>query len=301
MKLFKYILTLSLILIFASGCGQGLQTSKATGSTSGSKDTNQGRPIDSQIVPTLSIKQNKSDITFTFSLANHTSHIKTYHFNTSQTYDYTIKNQHGKTIRRYSKGRMFAQHTSTVHVKKGASLSFNGTIKDLPKGGYTMTIWLTANKEHPKVSQQFTVTSQSEQKSTSNRPVTPIKGKQSNTKTQEGIVAGEMKPSLSIQQLNGGIDFTFSIKNQTEHIVTYSFNTSQTYEYLIKNANGEIVKQYSKGRMFAMHTSSVQVKQGESLTYHDQVEDLPKGSYTMTIWLTANEGHPKVSQSFEIH
>lgn len=132
------------------------------------------------------------------------------------------------------------------------------------------------------------------------KTIKPVDATSASPSGQKAIVAGNMEPSLSIQQQNNGIVFTFTVKNQTEHVMTYNFNTSQTYDYIIKDAKGNIVKQYSKGRMFAQHTSTVHIKQGEALTYHDSVKNLPLGSYTMTIWLTANEGNPKVSQNFEL-
>lgn len=118
-----------------------------------------------------------------------------------------------------------------------------------------------------------------------------------------GIVAGSMEATLDIKDINKTIKFNFNIKNQTEHVVTYHFNTSQTFDYIIKNSEGNVVKQYSKGRMFAQHTSSVNVKQGDTLNYSDTIEGLAKGTYTITIWLTAHDANPqpKVTKTFEVH
>ncbi|WP_085521141.1 BsuPI-related putative proteinase inhibitor [Tuberibacillus sp. Marseille-P3662] len=117
-----------------------------------------------------------------------------------------------------------------------------------------------------------------------------------------GIVAGRVEPSLSYKQSGDGAKVTFSLKNQTEHIVTYHFNTSQRFDYIIKSQDGQIVKQYSKDRMFNQVLGTEKLKQGETMTYHTTIDDLSSGTYTLKFWLVSNESpQPEKSITLQVH
>lgn len=115
-----------------------------------------------------------------------------------------------------------------------------------------------------------------------------------------GIVAGDVIPELSIEPKEKTIILHFSIQNQTEHPVTYTFPTSQRFDYTITSKNGDVIKKYSDGRMFAQFVSTVTLKQGESLRFDPVVSDLPMGDYLVTFWLTAKEEQFKTSAMFTI-
>jgi hypothetical protein len=118
--------------------------------------------------------------------------------------------------------------------------------------------------------------------------------------TGSGIVAGDVVPQLSVELKEKNIVLHYEIKNQTEHPVTYTFPTSQLFDYTITSKDGDVVRKYSDGLMFSQIVSTITMKQGESLTYNPVVSDLPKGTYLVTIWLTAKEDQFKTTTSFTI-
>lgn len=115
-----------------------------------------------------------------------------------------------------------------------------------------------------------------------------------------GIVAGSVEPSLNIKTVNSTVQFEFELMNQTERIVTYHFNTSQRFDYVIKTPEGETVKKFSEGMAFTQVLGTVKLKQAERVTFNTEVADLKPGKYTVTFWLTANEEQPKVTKTFEV-
>ncbi|MDY0395511.1 BsuPI-related putative proteinase inhibitor [Virgibacillus halophilus] len=105
----------------------------------------------------VSSKQDDGTVHFVFHLKNESGKEKTFHFNTGQRFDFIIKDSQGKKIKQYSKGRIFTQALGEEKVKKGEELTYKAKIADLPKGKYTVTFWLTAQKEDLKASRTFEV------------------------------------------------------------------------------------------------------------------------------------------------
>lgn len=105
-----------------------------------------------------------------------------------------------------------------------------------------------------------------------------------------GIIAGSIERNATVKKLQeGGYEFTFTFKNQTEREQTLFFPSGQRFDFNVYQ-KGKQVYSYSAARMFNMATSEIRLKQGEELSYTEQVTDLPKGEYTVEFWLTA-KGH----------
>lgn len=115
-----------------------------------------------------------------------------------------------------------------------------------------------------------------------------------------GIAAGSVEPTLTYEQKNGTAIFHFKLKNQTERVVTYHFTTSQRYDYKIETTDGELVKQYSKDRMFTQVLGDLKLKQAEEADFTSKVSDLSPGKYKITFWLTAKEDGPQASLNFTV-
>lgn len=115
-----------------------------------------------------------------------------------------------------------------------------------------------------------------------------------------GIAAGNVEPTLTYDQQEKDSIFHFQLKNQTEHIVTYHFPTSQRFDYVIKTADGIIVKQFSKNHLFTQVLGGLKLKQAETADFTATVSGLKPGQYTISFWLTAKEDQPKVKLSFTI-
>ncbi len=104
-----------------------------------------------------------------------------------------------------------------------------------------------------------------------------------------GIVAGEMAPSLTEES---PLVFQYEVKNQTEKEVTLEFTTSQRYDYSVKTKDGKEVFLFSSGAAFLQALGEETVKQGESLLYEIDLNELnlEKGEYILTAWMTPKDG-----------
>lgn len=109
-----------------------------------------------------------------------------------------------------------------------------------------------------------------------------------------GIVAGEMAASLKEES---PLIFQYEVKNQTEEEVILEFTSSQRYDYSVKTKDGEEVFLFSSVAAFLQALGEERVKQGESLTYKIDLNELSleKGEYTLTVWMT-----PKGGQKYEV-
>ncbi len=62
------------------------------------------------------------------------------------------------------------------------------------------------------------------------------------------------------------IDFTLSVANNTKKTVELRFPTSQTHDFKVLDTNGNVVWQWSKGRIFTQAMQSKVVKSKDTLT-----------------------------------
>jgi hypothetical protein len=79
-------------------------------------------------------------------------------FSTSQKYDYTLKNDRGLTIMKYSEDKMFMQVMTEELLQPGGTYSINISVPQLAPGSYNLTVWLiTKTKGDFKKSIDFIV------------------------------------------------------------------------------------------------------------------------------------------------
>ncbi|MDM5336978.1 BsuPI-related putative proteinase inhibitor [Fictibacillus enclensis] len=118
-----------------------------------------------------------------------------------------------------------------------------------------------------------------------------------------GIVAGAIEPKLSVMEQNTGSTLLrYELKNQTEQIKTFEFTSGKKFDYIVKDESGKKVYQYSHDHMFTQSLSKITLKQGETFTQDIMVKNLPAGTYTIEIWLTAKneENDYRQKKTFEI-
>lgn len=89
-------------------------------------------------------------------------------------------------------------------------------------------------------------------------------------------------------------EITFTLGNEHGEEEKVIFPSSQRFNYVLKNSEGDMVYNYSADKMFALVVEEVTIQPGESLQYEiDLKEALPyieAGTYTIEGWITA-EGH----------
>ena len=140
----KYLCTILCILLLTA-CGQETNTKKGSEDTPVNSDKNFKRENDALLKANL-IQKNKedNDYLFVYTVENDKDQPVKLTFNSGQTFDYILKDQSGKTIIQYSKGKSFTQAIIEKELVKGAKLSHDIILKDLEPGKYTLEVWLTA-------------------------------------------------------------------------------------------------------------------------------------------------------------
>ncbi|OIJ15585.1 hypothetical protein BKP35_00915 [Anaerobacillus arseniciselenatis] len=103
-------------------------------------------------------------------------------------------------------------------------------------------------------------------------------------------IANEML-STTIQLKDG--DYIFSLKNNSDKEIELTFSSSQEYEYVINDSEGNHIYTYSMDKMFAMMMKMKTLAPEEEYNINIDVKEvlatLEKGVYTLEIWPVAAE------------
>lgn len=121
-----------------------------------------------------------------------------------------------------------------------------------------------------------------------------------NEEVPNSIVAGKIEVKLI--EKGFGI-YNFILKNQTQNVVNLEFNTSQRYDFEIKNKSGEQVHLFSSTATFLQALGTEEMIQGEELSYEININNLglENGEYTMEVWSVANTNEDyRTKVEFEI-
>ncbi|APH04488.1 BsuPI-related putative proteinase inhibitor [Bacillus weihaiensis] len=118
--------------------------------------------------------------------------------------------------------------------------------------------------------------------------------------SQGGIVAGEMKATLVEEN---PLQFTYSVKNDTEKVVNLEFTSSQRIDYSVSTKAGKEIYLFSSTATFLTALGSEEIKQGESYVHKINLNELSldSGDYVLSVWMTPKEGEKfKTSIEFEL-
>jgi len=118
-------------------------------------------------------------------------------------------------------------------------------------------------------------------------------------------------------KVGSAIKFALTAKNTTQQDLPLRFNSGQRYDFVLyrgKDAKGEKVWQWSKGRMFTMMLSSTTLKPGKPLEYSetyrpggDGMPALTPGTYTVVTTLkgvsktTPPVSMPSATATFQVN
>jgi len=101
----------------------------------------------------------------------------------------------------------------------------------------------------------------------------------------------QLEMTADVQADADKVDFNFQMKNTGEEAVELTFPSGQQYEVIVKNAEGEEVYRYSKGKAFTEALVNKEIKPGEALSwktswnYKQDDERVEAGTYTAEITL----------------
>ncbi|WP_163100538.1 BsuPI-related putative proteinase inhibitor [Peribacillus alkalitolerans] len=111
-------------------------------------------------------------------------------------------------------------------------------------------------------------------------------------KDDVGIVNGELV--LSVENPNDKkVGTKFTIQNNKTEDVTLTMNSSQYFDYQLKDEKGSVVYTYSADKMFTLMVEEKVLKPGDTLEMELALEEnlinVPSGKYTLEVWSTASE------------
>ncbi|WEG12298.1 BsuPI-related putative proteinase inhibitor [Pullulanibacillus sp. KACC 23026] len=110
-----------------------------------------------------------------------------------------------------------------------------------------------------------------------------------------------LNPILTVDQVGQTCRFSFTVRNQTEKPLSLTFNTTQRFDYLIKDESGQKKEQFSDSHLFGQMVSTLTLKPDESLHYKGTLPKLEPGHYQITFWLSDDHYKSKIQQNFVVN
>lgn len=112
----------------------------------------------------------------------------------------------------------------------------------------------------------------------------PVNVEKSSNHVNDGILTSSL-----VRKNNDGNDFLFeyTVENQKDQPIQLTFNTGQTFDYILKDHSGKTVIHYSKGKSFIQVIIEKELVKGAQLTHDIHLKNLDPGEYTLEAWLTA--------------
>ncbi|GGF15625.1 hypothetical protein GCM10010954_12850 [Halobacillus andaensis] len=107
----------------------------------------------------------------------------------------------------------------------------------------------------------------------------------------------------NVESTEEGLDFNFHITNEADEPIILGFNSSQKYEIVLENADGEEVYKYSNEQAFSQQLTTEELDPGDKLEANETLEEeLPAGEYdaTMSFLVTSINDQPLETKPFEI-
>jgi hypothetical protein len=117
----------------------------------------------------------------------------------------------------------------------------------------------------------------------------------------QGIWQGNIGATLVQYEHEDKISFKYEIRNHKKKPIEINFSSGKQFDFIIKDENGEKVYQHSDDRMYIQALKTIELKQGEALTYEIPVSQFDPGEYTIEVWLTStSEEQYKLVEKFTI-
>lgn len=111
------------------------------------------------------------------------------------------------------------------------------------------------------------------------------------------VEAGSDRLDFSVQPFPGeeGVKISLRLHNESDHEKTLTFQTSQAFDYYIKNDQGNVVYQYSRDKSFLQALQSLRLKRGEEKVWTEKWDYIqnghrvPTGRYTIEALLLGED------------
>ncbi|WP_163103274.1 BsuPI-related putative proteinase inhibitor [Peribacillus alkalitolerans] len=116
-----------------------------------------------------------------------------------------------------------------------------------------------------------------------------------------GIVKGEVEGKAKVKiKKNGNVKLNYKVKNQTEKVVSYTFPSGLTVDYIVYDSEGKKFTQFSDQVSSTLAIEEMSLKQGEEYQENFIIEGLPNGKYTIDVFLNAKEDQAMTSKKFTV-
>ncbi|WP_186579853.1 BsuPI-related putative proteinase inhibitor [Aquibacillus kalidii] len=107
------------------------------------------------------------------------------------------------------------------------------------------------------------------------------------------------EPCISFEQ-NGDIaNFVFQVKNSSDFMFTFHFDSGKQFQYQIRDENGKVIRE-SDSTSSSKLPSEYPLKPGGAISHKISIKGLNPGSYTVTFVLNAKEIQPKAGLKFKV-
>jgi len=101
----------------------------------------------------------------------------------------------------------------------------------------------------------------------------------------------KLSPILEITEANGLVKMKYSLRNDNKIPANFTFPSSQTVEFTIKDESGQVVYQSSREMVYAQVITNVAVPGGKTQVWEEKVnfanKNLPYGNYEITANIVA--------------
>lgn len=107
----------------------------------------------------------------------------------------------------------------------------------------------------------------------------------------------KLSPTLEITKANGLVKMKYSLRNDNKIPVNFTFPSSQTVDFTIKDESGQVVYQSSREMAYAQVITNVAIPSGKAQFWQEQVnfvdKKLPNGKYEITANFVATKVNEK--------
>ncbi|UPM53455.1 BsuPI-related putative proteinase inhibitor [Gottfriedia acidiceleris] len=107
----------------------------------------------------------------------------------------------------------------------------------------------------------------------------------------------KLSPTLQITEANGLVKTKYSLRNENKISANFTFPSSQTVDFTIKDGSGQVVYQSSREMAYAQVITNVVVPSGKAQVWEEQVnfvnKNLPNGDYEITANIVATKVNEK--------
>ena len=107
----------------------------------------------------------------------------------------------------------------------------------------------------------------------------------------------KLSPTLEITEANGLVKMKYSLRNDNKISANFTFPSSQTVDFTIKDESGQVVYESSREMAYAQVITNVAVPSGKTQVWEEQVnfvdKKLPNGNYEITANIVASKVNEK--------